>query len=40
MNPSKNEESHGNEWAGGWIGVGARSDPRGSLAQSPGDCVV
>ena len=36
----KREESQGDERAGRWIGVSARGDPRGSLAQPPGDCVV
>ena len=36
----KREESHGDERAGRLIGVSARSDPRGTLAQPPGDCVV
>ena len=36
----KRKESQGDERARRWIGVSARSDPRGSLAQPPSDCVV
>ena len=36
----KRKESRGDERARRWIGVSARSDPRGSLAQPSSDCVV
>ena len=40
MTPSKNEKSAmGMNERSGLIRVSARSDPRGTLAQPPGDCV-